>query len=181
VGRKGIIASTAASLSLMGAALVIVLLVSGFVAFKGFSTSDSTREIRQDARLAPVRSAATPQPQRVVVGARRSSRGDRTRRGADAARIHVRGRHAAARAAAPVTATVPARPAPSPARAAEPEPEAEEPAKESLPVELPESVPVPERPTKPVDELVTRVAEPVETVAEKVGDVLLDVRDVLPR
>ena len=184
MGRKGLFSSAAAGGSLIAASLVLVIGVSAVIGFRGFRSARDVptgQSVVLKTSGAADREAGAAKPARVVIGGtRRSARPARTRPAARRTRARTRsGSRTRVRAAAPARSGLssgtrtrrPASAAPaSPAAPANPTPE-----------------PAPEQkapPATPVEEVVEDVTGAVDDVTkkpvEKVGDVLLDVRDALP-
>ena len=185
------ISSAAAGASLIAASVVLVIAVSAIIGVRGFHSarkdpaaqSVTLRSGEASSREAGATATETPAPV-VIGGAERA--GSRRTAARPPARAARRGQ-ARSRAAAPrrpaITrrAAAPSRPRPS-------RPAAPTTGRPAAPAEAPDAVPVPAvpkpAPVDPVKKVVEDVTGAVETVTKKpvesVGDVLLDLRDVLP-
>lgn len=98
MGRSGLLSSVTAALSLMVASVIVLLVVSSLVAFRGWTGDDSVGSSKGAVSIAQVQPLQSPQRQRVVLGVDSSRRA--TRRSAPAAGSARRRDAAPTRAAA---------------------------------------------------------------------------------
>ena len=185
MGRKGLFSSAAAGGSLIAASLVLVVGVSALIGFRGFR---SARDVQPQQSVvlksvkADEREAGAPATQRAVViggaartATSRSARRTATRRSGRTRTASTAGQKVTAPARSGLSSRTKKRPAPVATQApAAPDPT---PAPETAPEQK-------APPATPVDEVVEDVTAVVDDATKKpsesVGDVLLDIRDVLP-
>jgi hypothetical protein len=189
VGRKGLFSSAAAGVSLVAASLVLVIGVSALIGFRGFTSARDAPTPQSVVLRAPSgeREAAGTTTAPVVIGSRpKAAKGT----GSRPTKRPSRRSSASGKKSRTEKKGAPARGGLSAPAAQPPAPAAEQPAAPEAPAapvsapEVPEDKAPPAAPPTPVDEVVEDVTGAVEDVQKpvekSVGDVLLDVRDVLP-